>query len=88
MTDWVRVKDANTGHEFTTRVPEKGLAAHLTIVGKPALGLSGHPLPGKPLRHARAPEPAPSAREAPNPGNDPRKPRFGEKPTKPEEATK
>lgn len=41
MTEWFRVKDPETGHEYTTAVPQEGQE----ILDKPAVGRDDRPLP-------------------------------------------
>ncbi len=44
MTDFLRVKDNETGHEFSARRPNP---AKVTVLDKPAVDADGRPLPAK-----------------------------------------
>lgn len=45
MSDFVRVKDKTTGHEFTVRHPDLSKVA---VIDKPAVDRNGRPLEAKP----------------------------------------
>lgn len=47
MTDWTRVKDMDTGHEYSTAVV---LDSHQVLDDKDATDRFGNPLPPKPSR--------------------------------------
>lgn len=46
MSDYIRVRDKDTGHEYTIREHRMQGEAH-TRLDKPALGAGGEPLPPK-----------------------------------------
>lgn len=54
MTEWVRVKDMSTGHEYPAAadtIPPGGIDGLQVLVNKPAVTAAGDPLPAKPNRH-------------------------------------
>lgn len=56
MSEYVRVRDLTTGHEYTTR--ERNVVEGLEVLDKPALGADGLPRPPKyrvPLGEPHAP---------------------------------
>jgi hypothetical protein len=46
MTDWVRVKDKRTGHEYSVASPDSDVH---DVLDKPAADAGGQPLPAKPF---------------------------------------
>ena len=48
MTEWVRVKDKSTKHEYTVARESVDSEAHDILKDKDAVDSSGVPLPGKP----------------------------------------
>lgn len=60
MTDYIRVRDKSTGHEYT--IPATRLVDGLTVIDKPALDRSGDPAPVK--YRTRLGEPIPGGKTA------------------------
>lgn len=69
MPTYVRVKQPETGHEFSSaRSAESAKAAGLTVLDKPATKSDGTPLPPKPYVRLSAAKRKPAPKSLPSKG--------------------